>query len=66
MPLQTRHRKYAEPDATACRAGSRTASRKVELYSEMLAEHGYPPLPEFDEPRDQPSVAARPGASASR
>ena len=54
VPLRTRHRKYAELEATACRAGSRPSSRKIELYSEELAEHGYPPLPEFEEPRTSP------------
>ena len=43
--------------------GFRTPSRKIELYSEELAEHGYPPLPEFEEPRtspiSRPDLAAR-------
>ena len=53
VPLETHHRKYAELDGNAPR-GFRTPSRKVELYSEVLAEHGYPPLPDFDEPRTSP------------
>lgn len=53
VPLSTRHRKYAETDGDGPR-GFRTPSRKVELYSEELAAHGYPPLPEFDEPRTSP------------
>ncbi len=53
VPLTTRHRKYAEVDGDAPH-GFRTPSRKIELYSEVLLEHGYPPLPEFDEPRISP------------
>jgi anaerobic selenocysteine-containing dehydrogenase len=45
--LTTRHRKYAE-------TGFATPTRKVELYSEVMADHGYPPLPEFEEPRTSP------------
>ena len=47
VPLQTRHRKYAD-------TGFATPSRKVELYSATLAAHGYPPLPTFEEPRISP------------
>ena len=49
LPLQTRYRKFAEQkDGTA--QGFATPTRKIELYSEMLLEHGYPPLPEYQEP----------------
>jgi anaerobic selenocysteine-containing dehydrogenase len=54
MPLQTRHRKYAELDDAGVPRGFATPSRKIELYSEVLAERGYPPLPEFEEPRTSP------------
>jgi anaerobic selenocysteine-containing dehydrogenase len=53
VPLTTRHHKYAEPHQGAPR-GFRTPSRKIELYSEVLIDHGYPPLPEFEEPRTSP------------
>ncbi len=53
VPLTTRYRKYAETDDGVPR-GFGTPSRKVELYSEVLADHGYPPLPEFEEPRTSP------------
>jgi anaerobic selenocysteine-containing dehydrogenase len=53
VPLTTRHRKYAELDGDVPR-GLRTPSGKIELYFEVLAEHGYPPLPEFEEPRTSP------------
>ena len=56
VPLETRYLKYAE-------SGFRTPSRKVELYSEVLLGHGYPPLPEFTEPgispRSRPDLAER-------
>jgi anaerobic selenocysteine-containing dehydrogenase len=62
VPLSTRYRKYAETDGDGPR-GFRTPSRKVELYSEVLADHGYPPLPEFEEPptspRSRPDLARR-------
>jgi anaerobic selenocysteine-containing dehydrogenase len=53
VPLTTRHRKYAELDGGVPR-GFRTPSRKIELYSEVLMDHGYPPLPGFEEPRTSP------------
>ena len=53
VPLTTRHRKYVELEGDVPR-GFRTASGKVELFSEVLADHGYPPLPEFEEPRTSP------------
>jgi anaerobic selenocysteine-containing dehydrogenase len=48
VTLRTRHRKYAE-------SGFATPSRRVELYSPTFLEHGYPPLPEFEEPRIEPA-----------
>ena len=52
--LRTRHRKYAERDDDGMPRGFATPSGKVELYSEVLAEAGYAPLPEFEEPRSSP------------
>ncbi|HEV2300309.1 MAG TPA: molybdopterin-dependent oxidoreductase [Stellaceae bacterium] len=49
VPLATRYRKYAEH-------GFATPSRKVELYSQTLLEHGYPPLPDFVEPQIGPNA----------
>lgn len=57
LPLQTRYRKFAEQEAGAPR-GFATPTRKIELYSETLLEHGHPPLPEFEEPLVGP--ASRP------
>ena len=49
VPVETRYRKFAEVQDGTPR-GFNTPTRKVELYSETLLEHGYPPLPEYDEP----------------
>ena len=53
VPLDTRHRKYADAVGGVPR-GFRTPSRRIELYSETLLAHGYPPLPEFREPPMSP------------
>lgn len=34
--------------------GFTTPSGKVEIYSKTMAEHGYPPLPTFEEPAESP------------
>ncbi|MGW7534051.1 molybdopterin-containing oxidoreductase family protein [Amycolatopsis sp. NPDC054798] len=47
LPLRTIYRKYE-------RSGFQTPSGLVELYSEPLLEHGYPPLPTFAEPSISP------------
>ena len=56
VPLTTRYRKYAD-------SGFRTPSGKVELYSPVLAAHGYDPLPAYEEPlvspRSRPDLAER-------
>src|SRR5262245_48589233 len=62
VPLSTRHAKHAEPDASGSPRGFATPSRKVELYSQTLLEHGYPPLPDFTEPAIGP--VARPDLAA--
>lgn len=54
LPLQTRHVKHAEPEATGVPRGFATPSRKVELYSETFLDHGYMPLPDFAEPPISP------------
>lgn len=53
MPLQTHYRKFAEVENGVAR-GFKTVTHKIELYSETMLEHGYPPLPEFEEPRVSP------------
>jgi anaerobic selenocysteine-containing dehydrogenase len=57
LPLKTRYRKYAEQTAGTTR-GFATRTRKIELYSELMLEHGYPPLPDHVAPLMSP--AARP------
>ncbi|MCW5853718.1 MAG: molybdopterin oxidoreductase, partial [Anaerolineae bacterium] len=52
-PVQTRYRKFAEQQAGIPR-GFATPTRKIELYSETLLAAGYPPLPEYEEPRMGP------------
>ena len=56
VPLTTRHRKYVD-------SGFATPSGRVELYSATLAEHGYAPLPTYEEPltspRSRPELAER-------
>jgi anaerobic selenocysteine-containing dehydrogenase len=52
-PQQTRYRKFAEQEDGVPR-GFNTPTRKVELYSETMLEHGYPPLPEYEEPLMSP------------
>jgi anaerobic selenocysteine-containing dehydrogenase len=63
VPLQTRHAKYAELDKDGAPRGFATPSRKVELWSETLQQHGYAPLPGYEEPRmshaSQPELAVR-------
>ncbi len=62
LPLTTRYRKYAG-DAEHAASGFATPSRRVELYSETLLAHHYPPLPEYIEPAMGP--IARPDLAAS-
>jgi anaerobic selenocysteine-containing dehydrogenase len=63
VPLETRYAKYAEPDGAGAPCGFATPSRKVELYSQTFLDHGYAPLPEFEEPQigpmTRPDLAAR-------
>lgn len=62
VPVETRHRKFAEPVDGGVR-GFGTPSRTIELYSEVLSRHGQPPLPEFEEPlvspRSRPDLGRR-------
>ncbi|HVP68417.1 MAG TPA: molybdopterin-dependent oxidoreductase [Anaeromyxobacteraceae bacterium] len=55
VPLQTRYRKFAERK-DGVPQGFATPTRKVELYSETLLEHGYPPVPVYEEPLVGPSA----------
>lgn len=53
VPLQTRYRKFAEQKDGVPR-GFATPTRKIELFSETMLEHGYPPLPDYVEPLVSP------------
>ena len=62
VPLETRYAKHAEPDPSGMPKGFATPSRKVELYSQTFLDHGYAPLPDFEEPQIGPTrkdLAAR-------
>src|SRR5262249_55464703 len=63
VPLQSRHGKYTELDSQGVPRGFETPSRKVELYSQTFLDHGYAPLPDFQEPQigpvSRPDLAAR-------
>lgn len=63
VPLTTRHRKYADPDDDGVPRGFTTQSRKIELFSETFADHGYAPVAAFTEPgtspRSRPELAER-------
>jgi anaerobic selenocysteine-containing dehydrogenase len=54
VEVQTRYRKFAEQQ-DGVPQGFNTPTRKIELYSETMLEHGYPPLPEYEEPLVSPS-----------
>jgi anaerobic selenocysteine-containing dehydrogenase len=54
VSLQTRYRKFAEQKDGRPK-GFATPTRKIELYSETLLEHGYPPLPDYKEPLISPT-----------
>jgi anaerobic selenocysteine-containing dehydrogenase len=62
VPLATRHCKYAEARDGGL-AGFATPTGKIELYSETFLQHGYPPLPQYEEPLvgpdSQPELAER-------
>jgi len=53
VPVQTRYRKFSEQENGRVR-GFKTPTRKIELYSQTMLEHGYPPLPEYEEPLVSP------------
>jgi anaerobic selenocysteine-containing dehydrogenase len=63
VALKPRYAKHASVDANGTPAGFSTPSRKVEIYSQTFLEHGYAPLPDFQEPlispRARPDLAAR-------
>lgn len=62
VPLTTRYRKHEDLDGGVA-AGFHTPTRKVEFFSEVFAEHGYPPVAVYEEPltspRTRPDLASR-------
>ena len=62
VPLETRYQKYADCEDDVPR-GFNTPSRKIEIYSEILLDHGHSPLPDYEEPlvgpNTRPDLAAR-------
>ncbi len=62
LPLATRYRKYAEREGGTARAFA-TPSRRIELYSQTMLEHGHPPLPTHEpppmSPRARPDLSGR-------
>jgi anaerobic selenocysteine-containing dehydrogenase len=54
VPLQTRYHKFAEQKDGTPR-GFATPTHKIEVYAQTLLEHGYAPLPEYEEPLMGPS-----------
>src|SRR5262249_9211205 len=62
VSLTAHYATHAGPDARGAPRGFATPSRKVELYSQTFLDHGYAPLPDFEEPRMGP--VARPDLAA--
>lgn len=62
LAADRRPRKYAESDPRGRPRGFANPSGRVEIYSHRLARHGFPPLPEYEEPSlsplRRPDVAA--------
>lgn len=54
FPQAFRHEKYALPRQDATITGFTTPTRRVEIYSELMLEHGYAPLPGHVEPAESP------------
>jgi len=52
--IPTRYEKHAEVGASGKFRGFATPTGKVELYAHRFADHGYPPLPDYQEPAMSP------------
>lgn len=65
VPLTTGYQKHTAPNAAGLASGFATPSRKVEIYSQTFLDHGYEPLPDYEEPRigplARPDLVARYG-----
>jgi anaerobic selenocysteine-containing dehydrogenase len=62
LPLETRYRKFTE-EVDGHPRGFATRTRRIDLYSETMLEHGHPPLPSYEAPlvshAAQPDLAKR-------
>jgi anaerobic selenocysteine-containing dehydrogenase len=62
LPAEPVYQKHARTNAQGRTRGFATPSRKVELYCQTFAAHGYPALPEYIEPAlspvSRPDIAA--------
>jgi anaerobic selenocysteine-containing dehydrogenase len=56
VPLPMRSSGFAETDANGEPRGFPTPSRRIELYSQSFLDHGYAPLPDFEEPQMGPTA----------
>jgi anaerobic selenocysteine-containing dehydrogenase len=55
--LKPTYTKYAQEDPeSGCKNGFNTPSRLLEIYSLTLANHGYDPLPGYEEPKERTSA----------
>jgi anaerobic selenocysteine-containing dehydrogenase len=54
VPVTLRYQKYAEPNGKGASRGFATPSRRVELYSHSFSAHGFPALPDYQEPAVSP------------
>ena len=54
VPVTPQYKKYAKSDEKGTPQGFATSCRKIELYSHTFAAHGYPPLPDYEEPAMSP------------
>lgn len=50
LDLPAEYQKYSKKDATGKFSGFPTPSKRVELYSQVFKDHGYHPLPIWEEP----------------
>ncbi|MFT4118483.1 molybdopterin-dependent oxidoreductase [Bradyrhizobium sp.] len=54
FPQPFHHEKYADRKTDGTIAGFVTPTRRVEIYSELMLDHGYPPLAGHVEPAESP------------
>jgi anaerobic selenocysteine-containing dehydrogenase len=54
VPVTLRYQKYAQSNGKGEAVGFATPSRRVELYSHLFFAHGFPALPDYQEPAVSP------------